>query len=168
MKKTVRIMAAALVLCLALSLLTACGTVDYEFKISDKPKHTVRINCDKTAALARWPHFKESDNMISMSFNGETWYTLKIVSAESVEKFIGEVEPAAETSNMRLYYTDSVYYSCSYIMDLDPEGRYFLKFDSNFWPEGLGYGDDFTTGIRYYLDETELIPDIPVLRDPIL
>lgn len=156
---------AALILILCLGILTGCGTMDFYFKISGEPKHTVRINCDKTGALARWPHFKKSGDAISMSFNGKTWYVVSVVSSESVERFAGDVRPVAESSNMRLYYTDSPYYSCSYIMSLDAEGRYFLKFDSNYWPDAYGYGSDFTTGIRYYLDGEELIPDIPVIED---
>ena len=161
MKKIKRILLLALVVVMILTTFTACGTRTCKFKFQDGSKHIFEINYDKVGALARWPHFKESNSRISMSFNGETWYSASIVDADSVAKFVGDTEPIATTTNMKVYYTDSPYYIYSYLMDIDTEGHYFLKFDTNQGPDGSGYGNDFDTGIRYYLDGEELIPDVP-------
>ena len=57
-------------------------------------------------------------------------------------------------------YTEDAY-SYTYIVEPAPDSGYCIRFDTDAAPEGHDLAKDFTTSIQYFVDGTEVVPEIP-------
>ena len=147
-------------------LLTAAGCTGNVRQTSKAGAISIKYD---SAVLARAPVFSESDGVIHMSFSGYEWYTAQIITEAEKTALVEGREVLAETSNMKLYDTsdeecDAYQYTCLF----EPEGAVdsYVRFDTDDFPDNyVPYGLDFANGIRYYVNNTEVIPDIPMKDD---
>ena len=140
-------------------LLAGCTQAQYTEGAS-----SIEIKYRSAVPFERSPVFTETDGVIRMSFNGNEWYTAEIITAEERDLLIKDREVLAETSNMRVYDTSDDTadpYSYTYIFEPAPDSGYCIRFDTDAAPEGHDLAKDFTTSIQYFVDGTEVVPEIP-------
>ena len=126
---------------------------------------SITIKYSSAGVFQRSPVFTESEGVIHMSFNGYEWYTAQIITEDQRDALTGGLEVLAESSNMKVYDTSGGAedeYRFTYIFELAGTGS-CIRFDTDQAPTpNGGYGNDFTEGVQYFANGTEVIPDIPV------
>lgn len=152
-KMTVVFLVIALSICL-----TSCG----ESSVSRKnPDGTLtRIKYKSAVPLQRAPYFELSDSTVKMSFNGTIWYEASIINA-AVKDWAAEGEFICESSNIKVYKANQhAKYDYAYVLTLTGTSDSYILFYSNDSPDQGSYGNDFDVSIRYFVDNTETVPDL--------
>ena len=125
---------------------------------------SIEIKYRSAVPFERSPVFTETDGVIRMSFNGNKWYTAKIITVEERNRLVKDREVLAETSNMKAYDTSDDTtddYQYTYVFEPAPDSGYCIRFDTDAAPEGHDLAKDFTTSVQYFVDGTEVVPEIP-------
>ena len=155
-----RAAAAAGVLLLA-CLLTGC-TKTSGISLKDG---SITIKYSSAMIFQRTPVFTETDGVLHMKFNGYEWYIAQIISNTEAETLTENREILAESSNMRVYDTSDDSedeYQFTYLFDLTEDEDHCIRFDTDQAPTiHGGYGNDFTMCIRYFVNGTEVVPEVP-------
>lgn len=146
-------------LVIALSIcLTACGE---KIISQENPDGTVtRIEYRSAIPLERAPYFELSESTVKMSFNGIIWYEASIIDA-TVNDWASQGEFICESSNIKVYKANKhAEYDYAYVLTLTGTSDSYILFYSNESPDQGSYGNDFDVSIRYFVDNTETVPDL--------
>ena len=157
LKKFLMLFSVISVLC----LLTGCTST---MSRSDSTG-SIEIRYSSAAPFQRAPVFSEADGILHMKFSGYEWYTAQIITNKKRDSLVEGREVLAETANMKLYDTSDDSdddYRYTYIFEPDEDIDYCIRFDTDDEPSMYStYGNDFTEGVQYFANGTEIVPDIP-------
>lgn len=161
-----KLLSTVLVTVLLLSL-AGCGSIKLTAKGEDRVRITVSF--EKSAALKRCPHFRETEDGILMHFNGTVWYRARLIGREEAEE-ISSLELMAESADIRVYLNPEASRDPAvsdpgegdtflYLLDLEGTDDTFVLFTTDGDPGELSYWNDFSACVTYTAGKTVTVPD---------
>lgn len=139
-----------------------------ETTVQEKPGPDCRLHIryKNAGVLVRYPHYRDSDGVVTMQFNGTDWYTVRVVTKASAEAFAAKYPLLAESENMKVYEieerkADPMAFPYVYFLDPGEEYPDCFRFESLNGPEEPGYGTDFDANICFMAEDTQIVPVLP-------
>ncbi len=161
---------------LALLLTLAGCTVSKKTVSHSNPDGTVvKIKYENGQVLERRPRFEESGGMVSMRFNGQVWYNVRIIDATEAATYENRTA-ISQKADIKVYEKtgafDPMELKYEYLCSIYGTSDAFLLICTNDAPGEHSIGTDFETGISFYLDDTQFLidtedlPPVPLVTQP--